>query len=111
MSLHHRGFCYGGQKSSRLSSWKIVRPQLKILNGSTRQKTARCCCLSDLANVDSAVAATSGWVPLIDQVLLLASITLSYMAGIVPYDKSPFNTQTSLPLSDMVPDNSSSLGR
>lgn len=69
--------------------------------------------MNALANVGSAAAATSDWVPLVDQVLLLASITLSYMAGVVPNDKSPFNTQTSLPLSvsDMAPDNSSSLGR
>ncbi|XP_057776717.1 uncharacterized protein LOC130995449 isoform X2 [Salvia miltiorrhiza] len=110
-----RGFYNGRKKVSGLSSWKackIIAPQRKILNGSPRRKNTRCYCLNALANVDAAAAAaaSSDWVPFIDQVLLLASISLTYMAGVVPLEKSPFNTQTSVPLFDMVPENSSSSG-
>lgn len=80
------------------------------MNRSLRGKTrTRCSCLNTLANIDA--AATANWVPFIDQVLLLASITLTYMAGVVPSEKSPFNTQTSVPLSDVVPENTSPFGR
>lgn len=107
-----RGFYHGNKNINRLSSWKackLISPQLKIMNRSLRGKTrTRCSCLNTLANIDA--AATANWVPFIDQVLLLASITLTYMAGVVPSEKSPFNTQTSVPLSDVVPENTSPFG-
>ncbi|KAL1565178.1 hypothetical protein AAHA92_07428 [Salvia divinorum] len=110
-----RGFHSGSKKVSTLSSWKacrIIAPQIKILNGSPRRKTTRCSCLNALANVGAAAAAvaTSDWVPFVDQVLLLASISLTYIAGVVPLEKSPFNAQTSVPPFDVVPENSSSSG-
>ena len=84
LSLHllYRGFYNGRKIVSGLSSWKarkIIAPQRKILNGSPMRKTTRCYCLNALANVDAA-AATSEWVPFIDQVLLLATIILTCMS-------------------------------
>ncbi|KAG6429232.1 hypothetical protein SASPL_107277 [Salvia splendens] len=108
-----RGFYNGGKIVSGLSSWKarkIIAPQGKILNGSPIRKTTMCYCLNALANVDAAAAATSEWVPFIDLVLLLATITRTYMSGVVPWEKSPFHTQTSVPPFDMVTENSSSSG-
>ncbi|XP_042064926.1 uncharacterized protein LOC121808474 [Salvia splendens] len=107
-----RVFPSGSKKVSTLSSCRTIAPQNKILNGSPRWKTTRCYCSNALANVGAVAAAatTSDWVPFIDQVLLLASISLTYMAGVVPQEKSPFNTQTSVPPFDVVPENSSSSG-
>ncbi|KAG6425418.1 hypothetical protein SASPL_115853 [Salvia splendens] len=107
-----RGFPIGSKKVSTLSSCRIIAPQKKILNGSPRRKTTRCYCSNALANVGAVAAAatTSDWVPFIDQVLLLASISLTYMAGVVPQEKYPFNTQTSVPPFDVIPESSSSSG-
>ncbi|KAL3620523.1 hypothetical protein CASFOL_035435 [Castilleja foliolosa] len=105
LRIHH-----GGNKMKRLSSLKAPKlsaSNLGILNGNPKWKTPiRCRCLSALANADAAI--TYEWVPFIDQVLLLASITLTYMAGVIPAEKSPSNTQKSKPIIDVIPDNSSS---
>ncbi|KAI3461040.1 hypothetical protein Pfo_017703 [Paulownia fortunei] len=107
-----RSFYHGSYKVNQFSSWKahkLIAPHVRILNGSPKWKTPiRCCCLSALANADGAI--TSDWVSFVDQVLLLASITLTYMAGVIPAEKSPCNTQTSMPLVDVLPENSSSSG-
>ncbi|GFQ06587.1 hypothetical protein PHJA_002802700 [Phtheirospermum japonicum] len=101
---------HGGNKMNRLSSLKapkLIASNLSVLNGSPKWKTPISCrCLSALANADAAI--TYEWVPFIDQVLLLASITLTYMAGVLPAEKSPYNTQKSTPVFDVIPDNSSS---
>ncbi|KAK6143996.1 hypothetical protein DH2020_020816 [Rehmannia glutinosa] len=94
----------------RFSSWKahkLIASDLRIPDGIPQWKTPiRCCCLSALANADAAIS--SEWVPLLDQVLLLASIALTYMAGVIPAEKSPYNTQKSTPLIDVLPESSSS---
>ncbi|KAL1550325.1 hypothetical protein AAHA92_18303 [Salvia divinorum] len=76
--------------------------------GASIMEGKKCYCLNALANVDA--AATSRWVLFIDQVLLLATITLTYISGVVPWEKSPFHTQTSVPPFDVVTENSSSSG-
>ncbi|KAL0284251.1 UNVERIFIED_CONTAM: hypothetical protein Sangu_2836600 [Sesamum angustifolium] len=104
-----RSFSVGGFTYKGFSQWRacrLVAPHLKI--GSARQETPiKCCSLSALAT-DGAVA--SDWVPFVNQVLLLASITLTYMAGVIPSEKTPFNTQTSTPLVNVLPENSSTPG-
>ncbi|KAL3828133.1 hypothetical protein ACJIZ3_016935 [Penstemon smallii] len=98
-------------KVNQLSPWKVCKlidPHSRILNRSPKQETRRFCCLSALVNAD--VAITSEWVPIMDQVLLLASITLTYMAGVIPAQKSLYNTQRSNSNVDMVHENSSSSG-
>ncbi|XP_011083125.1 uncharacterized protein LOC105165720 [Sesamum indicum] len=106
-----RSFYVGGFKVKGFSLWKacrLVAPHLKILYGSARHETPiKCCSLGALAT-DGAVA--SDWVPFVNQVLLLASITLTYMAGVIPSEKTPYNTQTSTPLVNVLPENSSSPG-
>ncbi|KAK4441518.1 hypothetical protein Salat_0486700 [Sesamum alatum] len=104
-----RGFYVGGSKVNRFLQWRacrLVAPHLRIPNGCARQETPiKCCSLSALAT-EGAVA--SNWVPFVNQVLLLASITLTYMAGVIPSEKTLYNTQTST--SNVLPKNSSSPG-
>ncbi|EYU17984.1 hypothetical protein ABFS82_14G211000 [Erythranthe guttata] len=106
-----RSFYYGSNNVNRFSSWKALKhaPLSKILKGTPGRKTHMTCyCSSALASANSVLA--SDWVPLMDQILLLASITLTYMAGVIPVEKSPYSTQMSTPLGDVVPGNSSSSG-
>lgn len=107
-----RSLCLGSNKVNQFSSWKALKlvPHPGILNGSPKPKThVTCYCLSSLANADSVL--TFGWVPFMDQLLLLASITLTYMAGVIPAERSTYSTQTNTPLVDVVTGNSSSSGR
>lgn len=82
---------YGSYKVARLSSWQIcvstapVVSNLKITHCS-KEGSLRCSCLADGAT-------TSDWVPVVDQVLLMASIFLTYMAGVIPTEKSYFSSQ------------------
>ncbi|KAL8494276.1 hypothetical protein ACS0TY_025174 [Phlomoides rotata] len=107
-----RSFYHGSKQVKWFPSWKAckpVTPHLRIPDGTPRWKTPiRCCCLNALANVDAAIA--SDWIPFVDQVLLVASITLTYMAGVVPSEKPQYETQTSGPPVDAVPVNSASFG-
>lgn len=48
--------------------------------------SCKCICLASLADFDG--IAGSGWVPIGDQVLLTASIFLTYMAGVIPVSKN-----------------------
>ncbi|KAL6499576.1 hypothetical protein OROGR_027486 [Orobanche gracilis] len=100
-----------GNEMKRFSSWKapqLVAFNFKILNGSSKWKTPiTCCCLNALANADGAL--TFEWVPFVDKVLLLASITLTYIAGVIPAGKYPYNTQKSISIVDVIPANSSSV--
>lgn len=45
-------------------------------------------CIGLGALVDFDGAAASGLVPVVDQVLLMASVFLTYMAGVIPVEKS-----------------------
>ncbi|GER46076.1 mediator of RNA polymerase II transcription subunit [Striga asiatica] len=65
----------------------------------------RCYGLSAVANANGASIAE--WVPYVDQVLILASITLTYMAGVISMEKSQYNAKKSIPLIDVIPGNSS----
>lgn len=53
---------------------------------SRGESTCKCTCLTSLADFDG--VAGSGWVPIGDQVLLTASIFLTYMAGVIPVQKN-----------------------
>lgn len=56
-----------------------------------RESSSRCSCLGFLINPDGATA--SDWVPVGDQVLLMASIFLTYLAGVIPVRKSNISYQ------------------
>jgi hypothetical protein len=53
---------------------------------SQGDSTCKCTCFASLADFDG--VAGSGWVPIGDQVLLTASIFLTYMAGVIPVQKT-----------------------
>ncbi|KAL9262597.1 hypothetical protein AKJ16_DCAP01757 [Drosera capensis] len=57
---------------------------------SPRKSLCNCNCLGTL--VDSEIVAASDWITVTDQVLLLASVILTYMAGVIPSKQSLANT-------------------
>lgn len=73
----------GGRKCSR-GSYKFVRQASPCL----RATSLRCSCLGSL--VDPDVATLSDWVTVTNQLLLTASVFLTYMAGAVPLHNSNF---------------------
>ncbi|CAA0815264.1 Unknown protein [Striga hermonthica] len=100
---------HGSNGMNRFSSWKapkLIASNLRNPNGSTKLKACiRCYSLSSVANANGASIAE--WVPFVDQGLLVASITLTYMAGVISMEKSQYNAKKSIPLIDVIPGNSS----
>lgn len=91
---YHSGCC----KVTQLSSRNVCKPSgLRIakLKASHYQKESpvKCYCFGTLINTD---AAASDWIPVVDQVLLMASIFLTYTAGVIPADKSLRISQESI---------------
>lgn len=76
--------------SCKITSWephKLNVPTSLNLGTcfSRGESSCKCTCLASLADFDG--VAGSGWVPIGDQVLLTASIFLTYMAGVIPVQK------------------------
>lgn len=69
-----------------------------------KESSLRCSCLADGVTA-------SDWVPVVDQVLLMASIFLAYMAGVIPTEKSYRRSQRSISDDDAVYESSSFPGR
>ena len=84
---HSRNQCqlvhFSARKTFELSVFGGTN--LKI-SSRLRATSFKCIGLGALVDLDGAAA--SGLVPVIDQVLLMASIFLTYMAGVVPLEKS-----------------------
>ncbi|KAJ0052046.1 hypothetical protein Pint_01574 [Pistacia integerrima] len=78
-----------------------VYPQL-------RDRSFKCSCLGFFVNPDCATAFK--WVPVGDQVLLMASIFLTYLAGVIPVQKSNHTLQKNILDNVVVPDSSTSPG-
>lgn len=111
--LMNRVFFFGSCKISRFPSssiWKVITPYLmKLERRSKMQSCKSCFCLASLVDADAIV--TSEWVPTIDHMLLMASIVLTYIAGIIPTEKnSPLDTGGKIQNGDVDPDRMSSLG-
>ncbi|KAG2301391.1 hypothetical protein Bca4012_059631 [Brassica carinata] len=58
---------------------------------STSLNLGACTCLASLADFDA--VAGSGWVPIGDQVLLMTSVFLTYMAGVIPLQNSGYSSR------------------
>ncbi|VVB15385.1 unnamed protein product [Arabis nemorensis] len=58
---------------------------------SREDSSCKCTCFASLADFDG--VAGSGWVPISDQVLLMASIFLTYMAGVIPVQNPTYSTR------------------
>ncbi|KAH9621068.1 hypothetical protein KSS87_001489 [Heliosperma pusillum] len=82
---------------SSVPLWRVSK--YKALSFSSRPNTStalrgstmRCSCSGLMIDFES--AAPYDWVPVIDQVLLTASVFLTYMAGVLPSEKSYLNSQ------------------
>lgn len=70
-------------KMCELTAFGILK--LKVSPRSVGS-TLKCMCLGSLVNPEGATV--SNWVPVVDQVLLMASIFLTYMAGVIPLKQS-----------------------
>ncbi|KAK9282565.1 hypothetical protein L1049_005486 [Liquidambar formosana] len=107
-----RKYSYGSCKIIWLPTQEVYKPSspgitnLK-LSSCLRGSSLRLSCLRTLVNPDSA---TSDWVAVVDQVLLMASVLLTYMAGVLPSEKSSFHSRTSSSDENVVPGSSTVSG-
>lgn len=72
---------------------------------NNKERFMKCHCLATLINSDGAT--TFDWIPVVDQVLLMTSVFLTYMAGVIPTEKSLLNSQKSISNDHMVPEDTS----
>lgn len=82
------------------------------LNLGAYLSRGECTCLASLADFDA--VAGSGWVPIGDQVLLMASVFLTYMAGVIPLRNSGYSSSRKNTVEEENPDlgtTSESFGR
>lgn len=90
----------------KFNSLCIVNPKL---NPCAKAGSMRCYCLGTLINTNGAT--TSEWVPVVDQVLLMASIFLTYMAGIIPAEKLLSSSRSSISIDNALSGDASLSGR
>ncbi|XP_018629583.1 uncharacterized protein [Nicotiana tomentosiformis] len=106
--LIHRGFCFGNCGVSRLPSSnisKLITPSLtKLESRPNMHSCKRGFSVASLVNAD--VAITFELVPAIDQMLLMTSIYLTYLAGVIPS-----NTREQIKSKNVDSDGTSSSGR
>ncbi|CAN6545140.1 unnamed protein product [Malus baccata var. baccata] len=78
--VQSRKYSYGRCKTVPFPTWKMFEfTALGISNvkvGPFSEASSKCACLGSLVGSD--------WVPIADQVLLTASVFLTYMAGVIP---------------------------
>lgn len=66
-------------------------------------------CLGSLVNTEGVTAAD--WIPVIDQVLLISSVLLTYIAGVTPVRKFYPNFPKNIYNDDVISESSNSSGR
>ncbi|OWM82884.1 hypothetical protein CDL15_Pgr005284 [Punica granatum] len=105
--------CYHTWDAVPLKAWKFRELSVSgpRVNVNLRQQATSfsCTCLGSLASFDGTTA--SEWVPIIDQVLLLASMLLTYMAGVTPTEKPGFTSPHIVSGDYMIPESSTFSGR
>ncbi|KAK7255928.1 hypothetical protein RIF29_29356 [Crotalaria pallida] len=87
----HRKYSRNGCKLGHFSTQKTFERSVfgtTYFKSSPRLQATPLKCIGLGALVDFDGATTSGLVPVVDQVLLMASIFLTYMAGVIPIEKS-----------------------
>ncbi|CAH8352306.1 unnamed protein product [Eruca vesicaria subsp. sativa] len=80
------GSCNITWKPSGLARRRYVTTSLNL-----GESSFKCACLASLGEFDA--VAGSGWVPIGDQVLLMASVFLTYMAGVIPLQNSGYSSR------------------
>ncbi|XP_065633403.1 uncharacterized protein LOC112026550 isoform X2 [Quercus suber] len=87
-----RKYSYGTCKVLRISTWKMWELTHSVsylkLSPCLRGTSLKSTCLGSLVNPDGAT--TSDWIAVVDQVLLMASVFLTYTAGVIPVRKKSF---------------------
>ncbi|KAK9726484.1 hypothetical protein RND81_05G218400 [Saponaria officinalis] len=86
-------------RKHQFGSVAVWKPKYNTLSLSSRHRTStvlrgssmKCKCSGIMIDLEN--AAGSGWVPVIDQVLLTASVLLTYMAGVIPSKKSYISSE------------------
>ncbi|XP_062078856.1 uncharacterized protein LOC133783271 isoform X2 [Humulus lupulus] len=92
-----RKYSHGSRNSMQSPGLKMSElsvPGFSNLSASlwSRRATFNCTCLGSLVNSEGATAST--WVPVVDQILLMSSIFLTYMAGVIPI-RQPYRKDVS----------------
>ncbi|XP_071937639.1 uncharacterized protein [Coffea arabica] len=97
-------------KSIQFSSWNSSKLTCHFTNPKIHavRESFMCFCLGALVNADFVSAPE--WVPYVDQVLLMASIFLTYSAGVIPGGKPLSDARRSTSNDFTVPKNSSLSG-
>ncbi|KAL1816843.1 hypothetical protein ACET3Z_019417 [Daucus carota] len=107
-----RKSCAAFFKANTLSSVGVCNPSaFRITNPRLCRKESpiKFHCFGTLMNSSGVI--TSDWIPIVDQVLLMTSVFLTYMAGVIPAEKSLFNPQQRTANDHVVPDEASVSGR
>lgn len=104
--------CHHNLYTVSLKAWKfrelgVSSPGANI-NLQSQAASLSCACLGYLASFDGT---SSEWVPVVDQVLLVASMLLTYMAGVTPIPKSSFTSTSVMSEDDIDPETSALPGR
>ncbi|KAG2712026.1 hypothetical protein I3760_04G105400 [Carya illinoinensis] len=103
---------HGSCKFVQLSAWKMFKlshnfSNLK-LSDCLRETSLKSTCLGSLVNTEGVTAAD--WIPVIDQVLLISSVLLTYIAGVTPVRKFYPNFPKNIYNDDVISESSNSSG-
>lgn len=95
MQTHVRNYSHGSCKVARPLLWKLSkRSTLGVsalkFRSCLSERSIKCNCFRALLNPD--IETASDWVVVVNQVLLMASIFLTYTAGVIPGEKSCFTS-------------------
>ncbi|XP_059626155.1 uncharacterized protein LOC132269123 isoform X2 [Cornus florida] len=104
---------HSGSCKTTLLSWKVHKlsashvANLKV-KFCLKETSVKCYCFGTVVNSDAATI--SDWVPVVDQVLLMASVFLTYMAGVIPAEKSLLDSRKNILNNNAVPEGSTFSG-
>ncbi|KAF2292607.1 hypothetical protein GH714_025992 [Hevea brasiliensis] len=106
---HHLKYSHGSCKVVQLPLVNAFSIGLSNLNASPCKRETRYSCLGALVDPDGATA--SDLVSISDQLLLMASIALTYMAGVIPTDRPNLTSWRNIANNIVVHDSTASSGR
>ncbi|OMP05172.1 hypothetical protein COLO4_09005 [Corchorus olitorius] len=97
---------------SRWRNWKVHDPFISNFNVNPcfRETSSRSASMWSLVDSESITASGLSWIPVGDQVLLMASIFLTYLAGAIPVQRSGSTSQMNIADDNAFPKSSTSSG-